>query len=71
MWVEDHSHPPLKNTLELEQEIIENFKKFRYKSYLSSLREHSRNLYQTNLEYDIKVGDFALTEALMKPRPFR
>ena len=35
-----------------------------------SLREHSRNLYQTAWEDKIKVGDIVLIKAFNKPRPF-
>lgn len=48
---------------------MENFKRLWYKNYLS-LREHSRNLYQSTWENKIKAGDIILTEALSKPRPF-
>ena len=59
-----------KKTLELQEEIIENFKKLWYESYLLSLREHSGNLYQNSWENRIKVGDIALIKAINKPRPF-
>ena len=59
-----------KKTVEMQEEIIENFKKLWYESYLLSLREHSRNLYRSKWENRIKVGDIVLIKAINKPRPF-
>ena len=71
VWIDDESQPLLeKKTLELQEEIIENFKKLWYESYLLSLRELSRNLYQNSWENRIKVGDIVLIKAINKPRPF-
>ena len=70
VWIDDQSQPLLEKTLELQEEIIENFKKLWYESYLLSLREHSRNLYQNSWENRIKVGDIVLIKAINKPRPF-
>ena len=70
VWVDDQSQPLLEKTLEKQEEIMENFKKLWYESYLLSLREHSRNLYQSNWENRIKVGDIVLIKAINKPRPF-
>ena len=68
--IDDQSQPLLEKTLELQEEIIENFKKLWYESYLLSLREHIRNLYQNSWENRIKVGDIVLIKAINKPRPF-
>ena len=35
-----------------------------------SLREHSRNLYESSWENRIKVGDVVLIKAFNKPRPY-
>ena len=70
VWIDDQSQPLLEKTLELQEEIMENFKKLWYESYLLSLREHSRNLYQSSWENRIKVGDIVLIKAINKPRPF-
>ena len=70
MWVDDSSQPNLAKTLEIQEEIFENFKKLWYESYLLSLREHSRNLYRSQWENRIKVGDIVLIKAFNKPRPF-
>ena len=70
VWLEDDSQPILQRTVEMQEEMIENFKKLWYESYLLSLREHSRNLYNHKWENKIKVGDIVLIKALNKPRPF-
>ena len=70
IWVDDTNQPSLERTVEIQEEIIENFKKLWYESYLLSLREHSRNLYQSRWENRIKVGDIVLIKAFNKPRPF-
>ena len=70
VWLDDSSQPLLEKTLNLQEEIMENFKKLWYESYLLSLREHSRNLYQSSWENRIKVGDIVLIKAFNKPRPF-
>ena len=70
VWIDDQSQPLLEKTFELQEEIIENFKKLWYESYLLSLREHSRNLYRNSWGNRIKVGDIVLIKAINKPRPF-
>ena len=70
VWVDDNSQPNLERTLDKQEEIFENFKKLWYESYLLSLREHSRNLYQSEWVNRIKVGDIVLIKAFNKPRPF-
>ena len=69
VWVDDLSQPSLERTLELQEEILENFKKLWYENYLLSLREHSKNLYQGKWENGIKVGDIILIKAINKLRP--
>ncbi|XP_068229586.1 uncharacterized protein [Palaemon carinicauda] len=70
VWLDDSSQPSLERTVEIQEEIIENFKKLWYENYLLSLREHSRNLYQSKWENRIKVGDIVQIKAINKPRPF-
>ena len=70
VWLDDLSQPSLERALELQEEILENFKKLWYENYLLSLREHSRNLYQGKWENRINVGDIVLIKAINKPRPF-
>ena len=70
VWVDDTGQPSLERTVELQEDILENFRKLWYESYLLSLREHSRNLYQSKWENRIKVGDIVLIKAFNKPRPF-
>ena len=68
VWVDDQEN--LENTLIIQEEMFENFKKLWYNEYLLSLREHSRNLYQSNWENKIKVGDVVLIKTINKPRPY-
>ena len=70
IWIDDQSQPRLENTLEKQEEIYEDFKRLWYESYLLSLREHSRNLYQTSWDNKIKLGDIVLIKSINKPRPF-
>ena len=70
VWVDDSNQPNLERTLEVQEEIFENFKKLWYECYLLSLREHSKNLYSSHWENRIKVGDIVLIKAFNKPRPF-
>ena len=70
VWIDDQSQLLLEKTLELQEEIIENFKKLWYESYLLSLGEHSRNIYQNNWENRLKVGYIVLIKAINKPRHF-
>ena len=70
IWVDDQSQPNLEKTLEVQEDVLEQFKKLWYDSYLLSLREHSRNLYQASWENKIKIGDVVLIKAINKPRPF-
>ncbi|XP_068229591.1 uncharacterized protein [Palaemon carinicauda] len=70
VWLDDSSQPSLEKIVEIQEEIIENFKKLWFENYLLSLREHSRNLYQSKWENRIKVGDIVLIKAINKPGPF-
>ena len=47
----------MNKTLELQEELITNFKNLWYENYLLSLREHGGNIYQNKWENRIKVGD--------------
>ncbi len=68
LWVDDQE--TLENTLAIQEEILDKFKKLWYNDYLLSLREHSRNLYQSSWENRIKVGDIVLIKAINRPRPY-
>ena len=68
VWADDQE--TLENTLVVQEEILDKFKKLWYNDYLLSLREHSRNLYQSTWENRIKVGDVVLIKAINKPRPY-
>jgi len=60
----------LDQTLDLQEETCDKFKQLWYDSYLLSLREHSRNLYQSEWINRIGVGDIVLVKMPNKPRPF-
>ena len=60
----------LNKTLDVQEEMFYNFKNQWYDSYLLSLREQSRNLYQTDWTNRIQVGDIVLVQMPNKPRPF-
>ena len=68
VWADDQE--TLENTLVVQEEILDKFKKLWYNDYLLILREHSRNLYQSTWENRIKVGDVVLIKAINKPRPY-
>ncbi|KAB7500291.1 Coagulation factor IX, partial [Armadillidium nasatum] len=70
IWVDSHSQARVQQTLEQNENILENFRKLWFESYLLSLREHSRDLYQISWENKIKVGDVVLIRSPVKPRPF-
>ena len=62
-----------KDVLEsLDQQLIafEEFRRLWYEQYLLSLREYSRNLYQSSWTNRIKCGDVVLIKLPNKPRPF-
>ena len=70
VWQEEQDPSSLERTLDVQGEIINNFKSLWYDNYLLSLREHSRNVYQSKWENRIKVGDIVLIKAINKARPF-
>ena len=60
----------LNKILELQEELITNFKSLWYENYLLSLIEHGRNIYHDKWENRIKVGDIVLIKSINKSRPF-
>ena len=69
VWQEQPDPNPLNKTLELQEELITNFKTLWYENYLS-LREHGRNIYQYKWENGIEVGDLVLIKCINKSIPF-
>lgn len=69
-WIDDSCQNRLEKTLEVQEEMYEEFRKLWYENYLTSLREHSRNLYQSHWSNRLKVGDVVLIKLPNKPRPF-
>ena len=70
VWQEQPDPNSLNKTLELQEELITNFKTLWYENYLLSLREYNRNIYQNKWENRIKVGDIVLIKSINKSRPF-
>ena len=60
----------LSEALEKQEDTFNEFKRIWYESYLLSLREQSRNLYQSDWTNRIKVGDVVLVKMIDRPRPF-
>lgn len=69
-WVDRGSQDRLELTLTNSEKLYESFRNLWHESYLLSLREHSRDLYQTSWENKIKAGDVVLIKSPVKPRPF-
>ena len=70
MWQDEQDSSTLERTLDVQEEILNDFKSLWYKNYLLSLREHSKNVYQSKWEKRIKEGDIVLIKAINKARPF-
>ena len=70
VWQEDQAQHSLERTLEKQEKLMENFKKLWYEKYLLSLRECSRNVYQTSWENRAKVDDIVLIKTPNKSRLF-
>ena len=60
----------LLKSLKLSSEKFEEFRTRWYNEYLLSLRETSRELYQTKWENRMRVGDVILIRSPIKERPF-
>ena len=60
----------LDHILDLQEETFDKFKQLWFDSYLLGLREHSRNMYQSDWINRIAVGDVVLVKMPNKPRPF-
>jgi len=69
-WVDNDSQERLIDTLKKQDEAFETFRRLWHENYLTSLREHSRNLYQTEWINKIKIDDIVLIRHPNKPRPF-
>lgn len=64
------SRNALLRSLRKSSEQFEEFRTRWYQEYLLSLRESSRNLYQTKWENLVKIGDVVLIKSPVKERPF-
>jgi hypothetical protein len=60
----------LTRSLATQMQIFDNFKTLWYTSYLTSLRENSRNIYQDEWVNRININDIVLIKNPIKPRIF-
>src|SRR5678816_2706939 len=70
VWVSEDNKDKLEVTLENQERMFYEFKQLWYDTYLLSLREQSRDLYQVAWDNKIKVGDVVLIRSPIKSRPF-
>ena len=70
VWQDEQDSSTLERILDVQEEILNNCKSLWYKNYSLSLREHSRNVYQSKWENKIKVGDIVLIKTINRARPF-
>src|SRR5215469_15095564 len=71
MW--NHDISSRDNLLKSLQHINDKFEHFRerwYEEYLLSLREFSRDLFQTDWSNRVRIGDVVLIQSPTKPRPY-
>jgi hypothetical protein len=69
-WREEADAQSLTNTLGRQEALYESFRQMWYSDYLLSLREQSRNLYQSSWTNRIRVGDVVLIRHPSRPRTF-
>jgi len=69
-WLDDSSGKLLDESLKNLELLNEEFKVLWYQSYLLSLRELNRDLYQVDWQNRIKVDDVVLIKSPVKKRPF-
>lgn len=72
LWTptQNENHEQLNKTLQKQEQILQNYKKMWYSQYLLSLRETSRDVFQTAWEDKIAVGDVVLIDTRDKPRVY-
>ncbi|MCL4154268.1 UNVERIFIED_CONTAM: hypothetical protein GTU68_010894 [Idotea baltica] len=71
LWTEETpAHDKINETFKFISEKYLHFKSLWHESYLLSLREHSRDLFQSNWENRVKVDDVVLIKSTTKLRPF-
>ena len=66
----DDTHQQLNNTLQEQQRLQDQYKKMWYSEYLLGLRETTRDIFQTDWEDKISVGDIVLISTKNRPRMF-
>ncbi|XP_043219934.1 uncharacterized protein LOC122380652 [Amphibalanus amphitrite] len=72
LWVSTPQdvHQQLNKTLHEQQHLQEHYKSMWYREYLLGLRENSRDLFHTDWDDKIAVGDVVLINTKNKPRMF-
>ena len=72
LWVSTPQdvHQQLNKTLHEQQHLQEHYKNMWYREYLLGLRENSRDLFHTDWDDKIAVGDVVLINTKNKPRVF-
>ena len=70
VWKEEVDRDDLYQTLTVQEETIEKFRKLCHEEYVLSLRERSRKTFQIDWENRIKVGNVVLIRHPTKARPF-
>ena len=74
LWAPEGSskslHKSLIKTLNVQNQLFEDYKKLWYGQYLLSLREHTRDVFQTDWTDRLSVGNIVLVSAQNKPRIF-
>lgn len=66
----DDTHQQINRTLHEQQKLQDHYKNMWYSEYLLGLRENTRDIFQTNWEDKIAVGDVVLINTKNRPRMF-
>ena len=72
LWTQNpnESHEQLNATLAKHEKMTEHYKNMWYGQYLLGLRETTRDVFQSNWEDKISVGDIVLVDTKSKPRVY-
>ena len=66
----DDAHQQINNALHEQQKLQDHYKSMWYSDYLLGLRETTRDIFQTDWENKIAVGDIVLINTKNRPRIF-
>ena len=72
LWIAtpDDAHQQLNTTLQKQQTLQNHYKSMWYREYLLGLRETTRDIFQTDWQDKIAVGDIVLIDTKNRPRMF-